>query len=119
MAYSIGEKEVISYGPEELKECRVYGFEWIDNLHFLQRPETFLGNRAPDYIAIAKERFLEAGWQGDGEITLLWLAPFVFPLSLQVQPAGAVLWHVKQEEDAVSFLLSPFELPFEEFQNAS
>jgi hypothetical protein len=61
MAYSIKEKEVISYGPEKLKEFRVYGFEWVDNLHFLQSPEKFLGNRASEYISIVKERFLEVG----------------------------------------------------------
>lgn len=116
MSFSISKDRVVPYGPEELRNFRVYGFEWIDNLHFLIDPQMFLGSRAEAYEEIAKERFLEAGWAGDGKIQLLWLPPFTFPLNLDVAPEGVILWHVKQEEDGVSFLLAPLALPFEEFQ---
>jgi hypothetical protein len=115
MAFTISKDAVITYQPNDLRAFHVHGFEWIDNLHFLVAPSEFVGSRASSYIEVAKERFLEAGWEGDGEVRLLWLPPFAFPLGLQVPPAGVVLWHVKQEEDGVSFILSPFELPFEEF----
>ena len=116
MSFTIAKEKVVGYEPSELRHFHVHGFEWVDNLHFLQEPSEFLGSSAPAYVAVAKERFLEAGWAGDGEIKLLWLPPFVFPLSLSISPEGLVLWHVKQTEDGVTFMLSPFELPFEEFK---
>jgi hypothetical protein len=120
MAYTIDKKNVIDYPPEHLREFHVYGFEWIDNLHFIEPPEIFIssfGMQLADYLTIVRERFLQAGWHRDGEIGLLWLPPFVFPLSLKIPTVGIVLWHVKQEEDGISWLLSPIELPFEEFQS--
>ena len=118
MSYSIAAEHVITYGPEALREFYVYGFEWIDNLHFLVNPQQFVGDRAPAYLTVAREQFLKAGWAGDGEVALLWLPPFVFPLSPPISPEGVVLWHVKQEEDGLSFLLSPIPLCFEEFRGA-
>ena len=116
LAFSIPKSMVIPYAPEALNSFNVYGFEWIDNLYFLADPASFTNGNAAPYIAIAKERFLEAGWAGDGDIQLLWLPSFVFPLNFGVKPDGVILWHVKQESDGVSFMLSPIGLPFEEFQ---
>ena len=119
MAYTIAAGKVVDYEPEAIRGFRVYGFEWIDNLLFLQNPESFVGSRLDEYVTIARERFDEYGWEGDGTVELLWLPPFVFPLSLKIPPTGVVLWHVKQEEDGISFLLSPIPLPFEEFSGAT
>jgi hypothetical protein len=118
VAYSIPVEQVIPYGPEALRTFYVYGVEWIDDLHFLVHPQEFVGDRTPAYLAVARERFLEAGWAGDGEVALLWLPAFVFPLSPPIPWEGVVLWHVKQEEDGLSFLLSPRPLLFEEFRGA-
>lgn len=115
MAYSIPKTKVISYAPESLNSFSAYGFEWIDNLHFLADPSEFVSGDPAPYIAVVKERFLDFGWKGDGDIQLLWLPPFVFPLQLLIPPEGLALWHVKQKEDGVSFILSPIRLPFEEF----
>jgi hypothetical protein len=117
-AYSVSPNKVIAYEPEAMKAFYVYGFEWIDNLHFLQSPEKFVDDFAHKYVSIAKERFIEVGWAGDGEINLIWLPPFVFPLELEIPPEGIVIWHVKQEKDGVSYLLSPIQLPFAEFSEA-
>jgi len=114
MSYSVTKESIINYSPAELRGFFVYGYEWIDNLLFLRDPDEFL-EEPQEYINSAKELFLEAGWEGDGEIRLLWLPPFVFPLSLRVSPQGVTVWHVKQDNDGVSFLISPIELPFEEF----
>ncbi|MEO6278696.1 hypothetical protein [Roseateles sp.] len=118
MAHAIPASKVVHYAAEALRSFFIYGFEWIDNLLFLQDPEVFVGADAGKYLDIAKERFLEFGWEGDGVIQLLWLPPFVFPVGLNVPPEGVALWHVKQEEDGVSYLLSPIPLPFEEFSGA-
>src|SRR5215471_6202444 len=118
MAYTIPKNEVIDYPASALREFRVYCYEWIDDLHFIRPPEEFLPlpeEQLETYLKVVRERFSEAGWHGDGDIGLLWLPPFVFPLSLKINPPGVLLWHVKQEENGVSWLLSPIELPFSEF----
>jgi hypothetical protein len=86
----------------------------IDNLHFVLTPDRFLPDAAA-HVEAARVAFLIAGWDGEGEIGLLWLPPFVFPLDLQSSWTGVVLWHVKQVEDGTSWLLSPIELPFKGF----
>ena len=117
-AYTVPLEKIIAYEPEALNTFFVYGFEWIDNFHFLQSPTKFLGSRSHSYVALAKKRFLEFGWDGDGEVNLLWLPSFVFPLELRVSSEGIVVWHVKQFEDGVSYLLSPIKLPFPEFEGS-
>lgn len=117
MSYTITENEVIPYEPEALHSFYVCAFEWIDNLLFLQPPERFLGEKSAAYIAIAKERFLDCGWEGDGAVELLWLPSFTFRSREKIPPTGVVLWHVKQIENGVSFLLSPVPLPFSPFSS--
>ena len=120
MSYTISPHEVIDYPAEKLREFRAYGFEYIDNRLFCISAEKFLGSRAAhDYLEIAKSRFLDMGWAGDGEVELLWLPSFVFPSECNVSPRGVVIWHVKQSEDGLSYLLSPIELPFDEFQRSA
>lgn len=116
MSYSIPKRDVVSYEPEALGSFHTYIFEWVDNLHFLGSPAEFIGSDVEAYLSIARDRFSEMGWEGDGEIRLLWLPPFVFPFDSGVKPEGLLLWHVKQQEDGVSFILSPMELPFQAFQ---
>ena len=119
MSYTIPKYEVVDYPAAALREFHVYGYEWIDNLHFARPPGEFLPlpeEQLERYLTIARERFKAAGWHGDGEVGLMWLPPFVFPLGLRIHPNGVIVWHVKQEEDGVSWLLSPIELPFEEFR---
>ena len=117
MAYSIEKRSVINYPPERLRDFIFYGYEYIDNLHFIQPPDEFipLNESVDNYLAVVRERFLVEGWDGDGEIGLLWLPPFIFPSALQKPWTGVLVWHVKQLEDGLSWMLSPIELPFEEF----
>jgi hypothetical protein len=113
MSFTIDKTKVITYPPSALRDFHVYGYEWIDNLNFVRPLREFIADPG-EYVQIAKERFLAAGWDGDGRIGLLWLPPFVFPREAPTE--GIVVWHVKQEEDGVSWLLSPVPLPFREFQ---
>lgn len=111
MAYSIKKEELINYPPETLRTFIRTGYEWIDNLNFTLRPADCLSNAEP-YIEIAKEIFLEEGWYGDGEIELMWIPPFMLPYTgTRESFLGIVIWHVKQEEDGISWILSPIELP--------
>lgn len=118
MPYTVSKHGVIPYAAEALREFHVYAYEWIDNLHFIRPPGEFLplpGEQVERYLHIARERFTAAGWNGEGEIGLLWLPPFVLPLELRIHPTGEILWHTKQDDDGISWLLSPIELPFEGF----
>jgi hypothetical protein len=114
VAYSNSIEKLINYAPEKIGEFHSYHYEWIDNLHFLLNPKAVLGDRAKSYIEAAKVVFREMDWEGDGDIQLLWLPPFVFPTSSEVSPEGVIIWHVKQMEDGISFLLSPVALPFKQ-----
>lgn len=88
-------------------------YQWIDNLNFTIRPEECLTN-ADDYTRVAAEMFLEAGWDGDGEIELMWIPPFMFDEKETTELiVGVTIWHVKQLEDGISWLLTPVKLPFE------
>ena len=121
MGYTIPIGQIVNYSPEAMRDFHVYGYEYIDNLQFALKPELVLGsaaNAAP-YIEQAKISFLEIGWAGDGDIELLWVPPFAFPLALSVPSVGVAVWHVKQSEDGISYLLSPIELPFVEFEYAN
>jgi hypothetical protein len=120
MAYSVAKNSLIKYPPSALKGFYLYGYEYVDCLHFLHEPGEFIETPEllPEYLHEASTLFLEAGWAGDGDIQLLWLAPFVFPLAMNVGWEGIILWHVKQKEDGMSWILSPIQLPFEEFRDA-
>ncbi|HJT73451.1 MAG TPA: hypothetical protein VJ720_05515 [Chitinophaga sp.] len=99
--------KIITYPPETLRTFSVEAYQWIDNLNFTINPEECLKN-AEEYISIAREMFLEAGWDGDGKIELMWIPPFMLRRSLTGElTVGITIWHVKQLEDGVSWLLSP------------
>lgn len=111
MAYTISKKQVIGYPPEALRDFHISAYEYIDNLHFMLSPSEFLDD-AESYVSVVKELFLEAGWAGDGEIQLLWIPPFCFETdeTMWEYPQGEVVWHVKQQEDGISWLALPQKL---------
>lgn len=110
MAYSIKKEDVIKYPPSKLRTFKLITHEWIDNLNFMFNPEEFLSN-SEEYIQVAKELFIKAGWQGDGEIQLIWIPPFMLSdgFTLNEDALGIIVWHVKQESDGISWLLTPRE----------
>ncbi|MBD2768093.1 hypothetical protein IC235_09345 [Hymenobacter sp. BT664] len=110
MAYTIKKTEIIDYPPEKLKAFKLMAYEWIDNLNFTLSPKQCIEN-ADEYVAIAKQRFLEDGWHGDGEVELMWVPPFMLNEDKQTEfTKGVVIWHVKQIEDGISWILYPKEL---------
>jgi hypothetical protein len=114
MSYSVPAPSVIDYPAEAMASFPIYAFEWIDNLHFIQPPDRFLPDPSA-HVEAARAAFLRAGWEGTGEVGLLWLPTFVFPMRSWPSWEGVALWHVKQVEDGTSWLMSPIELPFEGF----
>ncbi|WP_343305768.1 hypothetical protein AAHN97_01260 [Chitinophaga niabensis] len=114
MNFQRDKKNIIKYPSEKLRTFRVLMYEWIDNLNFTLAPEDCLAN-AEDYTRIATEMFIEAGWDGDGKIELMWIPPFMFNGDRTEEfTAGITIWHVKQLEDGISWLLTPVKLPFED-----
>ena len=113
MAYSKPIKEIITYPPEALRSFSLVMYEWIDNLDFTLAPDDYLAN-ADAYINIARELFSAAGWDGDGDIRLMWIPPFMFSGVRTAEfTVGVIVWHVKQQSDGLSWILSPVELPCE------
>lgn len=99
--------KIITYPPETLRTFNVQAYQWIDNLNFTINPDECLKN-AEEYISIAREMFLDAGWDGDGKIELMWIPPFMLHGRLTAGfTVGVTIWHVKQLEDGISWLLSP------------
>ena len=103
--------EIIKYPPLKLNEFEVVMYEWVDNLNFTIDPTIHLKD-ADKYLEIAKAIFLESGWAGDGEIRLMCIPPFMFKGKRTEEfTNGVVVWHVKQKEDGLSWILSPIKLP--------
>lgn len=102
-------KKIINYSPESLHSFKVTIYEWIDNLCFTLSPDECLDD-ADIYVKIVKKIFLQNGRAGDGKIELIWIPPFVFD---KTEPngntTGIIVWHVKQNEDGISWILYPNE----------
>lgn len=92
----------------------VYEYTFLDDLSFIKAPaEVFLDSdpvQLDTTIEAVRSKFLQAHWEGDGDIGILWLPPFV---SVGVEDTcGAYIWHVKQNNDGISFLASAYPLSF-------
>lgn len=112
MSYSISKEDIINYPAQDLYQFHAYMFEWIDNLNFTLDPCDVLSD-ANSYIDTAKHLFSEMGWDGNGQIRLMWIPPFMFGSKCNIPSVGITIWHVKQQEDGLSWILSPTKLPID------
>jgi hypothetical protein len=82
----------------------LYVYQWshIDTFEWIFRPQVYGGDWQPE-IERARIAFLASGWEGDGEIGVIWLPPFVVDGDDTV---GRLIWHVKQSNNGISFLCS-------------
>jgi hypothetical protein len=61
----------------------VYQYQFLDDLSFIQKPSevsVFADMATADLdrlVSSVREQFSTAGWEGDGEIGVIWLPPFV------------------------------------------
>jgi len=63
-------------------------YECMDNLNFTLSPKDCVEN--PDeYISIAKQRFLEDGWEGDGDVELMWIPSFILDVDSPIYAKAA------------------------------
>ncbi len=96
---------------EDVSAITVCNYQFLDDLSFIRRPEdVFDAPKAAldKYVDAVKERFKQAGWEGDGEVGILWLPPFV---GVGVEDTwGSYIWHVKQSNNGLSWLAGDSDL---------
>lgn len=85
------------------QSIRVETYQFIDNLnHVISPKDVYDEIQYENLVNKVKQAFEEAGWEGDGEIGLIWLPPFV--LENGNDTCGRYVWHVKQDNNGISFL---------------
>lgn len=79
-------------------------YTFIDNLEARFDPLKVCGNTKKTHSTIkaVEKLFKQHGWEGDGEIKLIWLPPFLDESHDEYY--GEYIWHVKQNNDGISFL---------------
>ncbi|ADK81924.1 hypothetical protein [Sediminispirochaeta smaragdinae] len=90
-----------------LDEYNFYTFQFVDELRYFFTPEqVFNKNDAfNNFIENLKVKFRDCGWEGDGELNIGWLPPF---LDESIDPNyGNIYWHIKQDNNGYSFIASP------------
>lgn len=107
---------------EDIKKYYVYDYYFIDyNGGFLKPEDVFLDfehdfdlnlEELPEIIEEVKKLFLKKGWEGDGNIGLIWIPPFI-NIGYERDYIGNFFWHVKQQNNGTSFIASPLPLSFE------
>ncbi len=103
--------------PELVKHFYVYAYEHIDILDFMPSANSVLCKYKGYDILLdnVKSKLYEKGWEGDGEIQLLWIPPFC---DLPYEDTWGILtWFVKQENNGTSFIASPYKLNFKSLDN--
>lgn len=106
--------------PKLIEGYFVYEYTFLDDLSFIATPAEFFGSRmfaneSVEHVDIlvhaVKKKLLDSGWEGDGSIGIIWLPPFV---DTGIEDTwGNYLWHVKQSNNGISFILSEHPLEFD------
>lgn len=91
----------------------VYEYYYVDEYNGLLDPIKVYGNTEDtlNTIEAVKKEFLRYGWEGDGEIKLIWIPSFVD--GFHDENYGEFVWFVKQDNNGTSFIGSSHELVFE------
>ncbi|WP_140873866.1 hypothetical protein [Myxococcus xanthus] len=92
-----------------------YHYEHLDDLSFLRTPSEvfrehgYEENLSP-WLQSISELLKKVGWEGDGELRLLWLPPFA---DIGIEDTwGTYVWVVKQNNNGESWIASHIELPY-------
>lgn len=95
--------------PQRVQKYLVYSYEHVDYMDFMPLAKDAL-QVPPEILENIQRRLLKAGWEGDGEIRVLWLPPFA---GVGVEDTfGHILWHVKQGNNGTSWIASSLPLRF-------
>lgn len=87
----------------------VWSYTFIDDQSFCQKP-SFDDEQygiTPKKLEMAKQAFKECGWEGDGEVQIIWIPQFLFS---DDDCYGLFVWHVKQRNNGFSFIASEINL---------
>ncbi len=89
-----------------IKSYHIYAYTFLDDLSYVKDPyDQFADDEKyeiDDAIRLVGERFKEYGWEGDGQIWIAWVPPFV---DIGIEDTwGTYIWHVKQRNNGISFL---------------
>jgi hypothetical protein len=98
--------------PAIIEDFDVYTYEHIDVLEYMPLAAGVLAGipNAEEVLEAVRRRFRKAGWEGDGDIRIMWFPPFV---GAGVEDTyGVGVWFVKQMNNGESFMASPVPLPF-------
>jgi hypothetical protein len=101
----------------EVDKYFVYQYHHLDDLSFLRQPERVFADHnivnppVQEWLLKVANLLSNHGWEGDGEIKIMWFPPFI-PIADE-DTWGAYAWTVKQNNDGTTFIASPTELPFE------
>jgi hypothetical protein len=100
---------------DTIKAYHVYTYTFLDDLSFVESPYRRFRyeerKRVDDAMHLISSRFKECGWEGDGAIGIIWLPPFVDVGTEDTW--GTYVWHVKQQNNGISFLACEVPLVFE------
>ncbi|MEK4130171.1 hypothetical protein NYE67_10845 [Solibacillus sp. FSL W8-0474] len=96
---------------EPIKDMYVYEYTFLDDLSFIKPIEKYFDLDTKEvYISELKQLFSEHGWEGDGDLGVIWFPPFV---GVGIEDTyGHYVFHVKQSNNGTSFLASSQPLPF-------
>jgi len=92
-----------------------YSYEHLDDLSFLRDPaEVFREHDCEEHLSswlqAIGELLKKAGWEGDGELQILWFPPFA---DIGIEDTwGTYVWVVKQDNNGTSWIASSIELPY-------
>jgi hypothetical protein len=98
--------------PENVNNWNYFGYEYLDDLRFIPDAREMLAKWAHSeaVISAVEDNLKNLGWEGDGEMGVLWLPPFAG--AGPDDNFGCYLLHVKQLNDGISWLASPYTLPY-------
>jgi len=98
-----------------VQNFHVYQYQHLDDLTFLRSPEEVFADQydagdPKEWTAAVSVLFKKSGWEGDGDIMIMWFPPFV---GVGVHDThGHYAWIVKQGNNGTSFIASEVPLTF-------
>ena len=98
--------------PRVINDFFVYEYQHVDELAFMPLAADVLSHhpRYKEVIEKVKFRLSAEGWEGDGQLRLLWIPPFI---GAGVEDTwGVGVWFVKQSNNGTAWIASPVPLPF-------